>query len=289
MSADFWIILTAILAAVACGLIGCFLVLRQNAMLGDAISHAVLPGLVVAFLVTSSRNVVPMIIGAGAMGILTAYLSEVLSRTGRLYRDAALGIVFTVLFATGVILVSVFAGQVDLDQECVLYGEIAYTPWDRFLVYGSDFGPRAVWILSGAFLLNLIFIMLYYNRLKICSFDPRMARAVGISERAWHYLLMTIVSLTVVAAFESVGAILVVAMLILPGATAFLLTRKLSSMLFISAGVAIACALGGFYSASVFDASLAGFMAVFGGLLFGLVVIGHAIKSKLQRVKVADQ
>jgi len=125
---EFWVVLTGILAASGCGLVGSFLVLRQNAMLGDAISHAVLPGLALGFLITSSRGVVPMIIGAGLMGLLTAFLTEFLSRSGRLYRDSSLGIVFTALFSVGVILIAGFAGQVDLDQECVLYGEIAYTP-----------------------------------------------------------------------------------------------------------------------------------------------------------------
>ena len=175
MSAEMWVILTAILAAVTCGWIGTFLVLRQNAMLGDAISHAVLPGLVIGFLLTSSRAVLPMIIGAAAMGLLTAYLTEVLRRSGRVYGDAALTVVFTLLFAVGVILVSAYAGQIDFDQECVLYGEIAYSPWDRFVVGTTDLGPRAVWILSGALLLNVAFVLLFYKQLKITSF-PRYSQ-----------------------------------------------------------------------------------------------------------------
>lgn len=278
MTPEGWVILTSILAASACALIGSFLVLRQNAMLGDAISHAVLPGLVIAFLVTSSRNVLPMIIGAGIMGLFTAFLIESLSRTGKLYRDAAMGIVFTFLFAVGVILVSVFAEQVDLDQECVLYGEIAYTPFDTFIVGGISYGPRAVWILGGVLLANLMFIILFFRQLKICSFDPALAIALGISERLWHYLLMLMVSLTVVAAFESVGAILVVAMLIIPGATAHLITSRLIPFLFVSVGVGILSALAGFFGASVYDASIAGFMAVAGGAIFAIVVIGTKIK-----------
>ncbi|MGH8015885.1 MAG: metal ABC transporter permease, partial [Candidatus Zixiibacteriota bacterium] len=234
MSPDFWVILTGILAASACGLIGSFLVLRQSAMLGDAISHAVLPGLALGFLITSSRGVIPMIVGAGLMGLLTAFLTEFLARTGRLYRDSSLGIVFTSLFSVGVILIAGFAGQVDLDQECVLYGEIAYTPWDTFVLGGSNLGPRAVWILGAVFLINILFISLFYKQLKITSFDPSLAKTVGISDRLWHYLLTAFVSLTVVASFESVGAILVVAMLIIPGATAFLLTQRLWLLLILS-------------------------------------------------------
>jgi len=285
MSSDAWVIITGILAASACGLIGSFLVLRKNAMLGDAISHAILPGLVLAFLITSSRGVIPMVIGAGLMGLFTAYLSGLLGRTGRLYQDAALGVTFTFLFAVGVILVSIFTGKIDLDQECVLYGEIAYVPWDVLVIGGQNYGPRATWILGGVFLANLGFIILFFRQLKLCSFDPQMARAVGINERLWHYLLMTMVSLTVVAAFESVGAILVVAMLIIPGATAHLLTSRLSVMLVLAVGIGIASAIGGFYGASYFDSSIAGFMAVAGGVVFGLVLVVNAVRGRLRSGK----
>lgn len=281
MTPDLWVIITAILASIACGVIGSFLVLRQNAMLGDAISHAVLPGLVIAFLVTSSRGVVPMIIGAAAMGLATAYLTEALERTRHVYRDGALGIVFTFLFAVGVILVAVYADQIDLDQDCVLFGEIAYTPWDIAVVGGKSIGPRAVWILGGIALANLAFIAIFYKQLKICSFDPAMARAVGINERLWHYLLMTMVSLTVVAAFESVGAILVVAMLIVPGATAYLLTDRLSTLLVLSGLFGIASAIGGFFVASRLDASIAGSIAVVGGVMFTAVIAGTVIGRKV--------
>lgn len=273
MNPNLAVILTGVLAASACGLIGSFLVLRKNAMLGDAISHAVLPGLVLAFLITASRNVLPMLVGAAAMGIVTAYLTETLSRTRRVYSDAALGVVFTLMFAVGVILVAAFAESVDLDQDCVLYGEIAYTPWNTLTVGGVNLGPRPLWVLGGMLIANVLFILLFYKQLKICSFDPQMARAVGINERLWHYSLMTMVSLSVVAAFESVGAILVVAMLIIPGATAYLLTSRLSVMLVLAVVVGAASALIGFWGATWLDASISGFMTVAGGLLFGLAVL----------------
>lgn len=288
MTPDLWVIMTGILAASSLALIGSFLVLRQNGMLGDAISHAVLPGLVIAFLITSSRNVVPMVIGAGLFGLLTAYLTELLSQTRRVYSDAAMGIVFTLLFAVGVIMVAMFTEQVDLDQECVLYGEIAYTPWNRLIVGGADLGPRAVWILGAVLLANMGFIALFFKQLKISSFDPQMAVAVGIKEKLWHYLLMTMVSLTVVSAFESVGAILVVAMLIIPGATAYLLTSKLHVMLSLSVVIGILCALGGFYGASWLDASIAGMMAVVGGVLFGVVLLWTQVSRRLHQMKYSS-
>lgn len=281
MSPDLWVLLTAVLAAVACGVIGSFLVLRQHAMLGDAISHSVLPGLVVAFLVTSSRGVIPMIIGAAVMGLATAYLTDLLDRTRHVYRDGALGIVFTFLFAVGVILIALYADQIDLDQDCVLYGEIAYTPWDLASIGGQSLGPRAVWILGGAVLANIAFIVAFYKQLKISSFDPSMARAVGLNERLWHYLLMTMISLTVVAAFESVGAILVVAMLIVPGATAYLLTHRLSTLLVLSGLIGAAGAVGGFFVARALDASISGSITVVSGIILAVTMAALALTRRI--------
>ena len=275
MTPDIIILLTAIFAATACGLIGSFLVLRQNAMLGDAISHAVLPGLVLAFLITGSRDVMPMLIGAGLVGLLTAFLTEMLDKTGRIYKDAALGIVFTFLFAVGVILVSMYTDQIDLDQECVLYGEITFTPWDKLVIFGNDIGPRAMIVLGSIFIINLLFIGLFYKQLKISSFDSQFAVSMGISAKKWHYLLMMMVSLTVVAAFEAVGAILVVAMLILPGATAYLITERLPVMLVLSVFIGIFTAVGGFYTADLINASISGCISVVGGIIFFIVLLSR--------------
>ena len=285
MSPDLWIITIGIFSAAACGLIGVFLVLRQNAMLGDAISHSVLPGLVLGFIVTSSRDVIPMVVGAGVMGLLTAFMTEVLFNTRRVYKDAALGIVFTFLFAIGIILVTLYSGQIDLDADCVLYGEIAYTPWDTIIYGGRDLGPRAFWILGAVLLADVLFIGLFYKQLKVTSFDPALADSIGISAKTWHYLLVAMVSLTVVAAFESVGAILVVAMLIIPAATAHMVTHRLPVLLILSVIIGIACAVGGFYAAEYYDASIAGFMAVVGGLIFGLTLVGKVLYHKLSRTE----
>ncbi|MBM3288776.1 MAG: metal ABC transporter permease [Candidatus Hydrogenedentes bacterium] len=268
MSNAAWVILIGSLASAACALVGCFLVLRKQAMMGDAISHAVLPGIVIAFLIAESRAPAPMLIGAGALGLLTAFTTEALERYGRLQPDASIGVTFTWLFAVGVILVSAFAGHVDLDAECVLYGEIASAPWDVWLWGGADMGPRAVWILGTITAANLVFVLLGYKQLKITSFDPAMAAALGINVTLWHYLLMAFVSFTTVGAFESVGAILVVAMLIVPANTAYLLTDRLSRMLALAVAMGIASAAGGYGLAALLDASIAGAMAVVSGALF---------------------
>jgi len=215
-----WIMATGSLVAIGCALVGSFLVLRRMSMLGDAISHAVLPGIVLAFLFTGSRAILPMLIGAGALGLLTAFLTDVLNRQGKLQTDAAIGVTFTWLFALGVVLISQYAGEVDLDLDCVLYGEILYAPFDRLSVGGHDLGPRVIWSMGGVVVVTALFVALAWKQLKVCTFDPGLAQALGFNVALWHYLLMGAVSLTTVAAFESVGAILVVAMMTAPPNTA---------------------------------------------------------------------
>ncbi len=282
----FWILVIGSLVAASCSLVGCFLVLRRLSMLGDAISHAVLPGIVIAFMLTGSRNIVPMLIGAMAMGMLTAFLTDVLNRFGKLQSDAAMGVTFTWLFAIGVILVSKYTGTVDLDVDCVLYGEIVFAPLDTLTWGDYNLGPRALWLTGVVSVFNLIFVVLGYKQLKICSFDPALAASIGINVALWHYLLMGFVSLTTVASFESVGAILVVAMLIVPANTAYLLTDRLSHMLMISVMVGVLSALGGYALAAWVDGAIAGAMAVVSGGLYVLAALAsprHGVLPRLLR------
>jgi manganese/zinc/iron transport system permease protein len=268
ISGTFWIIFTAILVASSCSLLGTFLVLRRMALLGDALSHAVLPGIAIAFFLSDSRAVLPMFFGAAVFGLITTLLVEIFYRRWRVPEDAAIGIVFTALFALGVVLISVYAGAVDLDQECVLYGEIAYTPWDMLLWDNTEIGPRPVWILGTVLLLNILLVVCFYKELLISSFDPAMAVSVGISATLMHYLLMGAVSLTTVAAFESVGAILVVAMLIVPGAAAYLWSDSLPKILLTAVLFGVISAVAGYYLASIWDSSIAGAMVVVLGIVF---------------------
>ncbi|WP_276499505.1 metal ABC transporter permease [Pontibacter litorisediminis] len=270
----FWIILTGSLVATCCSLLGCYLILRRMAMVGDAISHAVLPGIVVAFLFTGSRETVPMLIGAGLLGVLTTFLIEFFHRYARVQADASIGVTFTWLFAIGIILISVFAGQVDLDQDCVLYGEIAYVPLDLWIIDGGlSLGPRTVWTLGVVTLLIILFIVLGYKELFLTTFDPAYAAAVGISTSVWYYSLMTAVSLTTVASFESVGAILVVALLVAPPATAYLLTDNFKTMLLLSVVAGILASVGGYYLAVWIDGSIAGAIATVTGIEFMLAFL----------------
>lgn len=267
------ILLVASCVATSCALIGAFLVLRKMALLGDAISHAVLPGIVLAFLITGERTPLPMVVGAGALGVITVFLVELFNRTRRLKEDAAIGVVFPALFSIGVILISRYASQVDLDLDCVLYGEIAYTPWDVLFVNEQSIGPKALWVNGAILLFNLAFVGILFKELKLTTFDPQLSAALGFSPILVHYLLMSSVSITVVGAFESVGAILVVAMLVVPPAAAYLLTDRLGRMLLYSVGLGIFSALGGYWLAHWWDASIAGAMALVSGLVFLLAFV----------------
>ena len=269
----FWIVLTGSLVGASCGLLGAYLVLRRMSLLGDALSHAVLPGIVIAFLISGSRDIVPMFVGAAVFGVLATLLIDVFHRRWQVQEDASIGIVFTALFALGVVLISIYTGQVDLDQECVLYGEIAYTPWDRIYWGDRDLGPRPVWILGGVFILNMLLVILFYKELLIASFDPELALAVGIPAGVMHYVLMGAVSVTTVASFESVGAILVVAMLIVPGATAYLWSDRLPVILGLSMGFGVLSAIGGYVLAGIWNSSIAGAMVVVLGGFFGVSLL----------------
>ncbi|TKD72002.1 metal ABC transporter permease [Pseudalkalibacillus hwajinpoensis] len=293
MSYGAWIMLTGSLVGVTCGIVGCFLILRKMAMLADAISHTVLLGIVLAYLVSHSLEGIYMLIGAGIIGLLTAFLVQVLDSSG-VQSDAAIGVVFTSLFAFGVILLSAFAGKVHLDVNHALMGEITFIPWNTLTIGGMDLGPSAVWMLGSVLLINLILIFLFYKEIKISSFDPALASAIGIPVMFIHYLLMSMVSITTVASFDSVGAILVVAMLIVPGATAYLLTDKLLVMLVISAAIGVIAAIGGYYAALVWNISISGSMASIAGLIFAMTFIlspKHGLMSKIiaKRSIVAEQ
>ena len=284
MGASVEIVLIGCCVSAGCALLGTFLVLRKVAMLGDAISHAVLPGIVIAFLLTGDRSTWPMLIGAGALGLVTVFLVSVINRTGRVHEDASIGVVFPVLFSVGVILVAQYAGQVDLDIDCVLHGEIAYAPLDRLQFGDLDLGPRALWVSGGLLLANILLVGALFKELKITSFDPQLAAALGFAPLMMHYVLMGAVSVTVVGAFESVGAILVVAMLIVPPATAYLLTNHLSRMLFLGVGFGVSASIVGYFFARWLDCSIAGAIASAAGAQFvGAIAFapGHGLLARL--------
>ena len=267
MSYTIWILLTASLVGINCGLVGTFLILRKMSMLSDAISHSVLLGIVGAYMFSHHLQGVSMFVGALLVGLLTTFLVQLLHQKG-VQSDAAIGVVFTCLFAIGVVLISLFADRVHLDVEHALMGEIAFVPWDVLEVGGKSFGPKAVWLLGFVLVTNIFVIAFAYKELKISSFDKEMAVTLGIPVSLIHYVLMGMLSLTTVASFDSVGAILVVAMLIVPSATAYLWTDRLSIMLVCSAMIGVLASMVGYIMAAIFNVSISGAIAVSTGVLF---------------------
>ncbi|WP_341323802.1 metal ABC transporter permease [Solibacillus sp. FSL H8-0523] len=278
---EFWVILTGILVGITCSIAGVFLVLRKMSMIADAISHTVLFGIVISFLVTQALTGVSMFIGAALAGLLTAFLVQYLRSNG-IQEDAAIGIIFTTLFAISVLLITIFAGDVHLDVEHVLMGEIAFVPWDKLTLFGFEM-PKAIWMLGIALILNVLLLIVFFKEFKLSTFDPVYAASIGIPIVFMHYLFMMMISLTTVSAFDSVGAILVIAMLIGPAATSYLISRSLKQMFGFAISFGVMAAIGGYYVAKWLDTSIAGMMAVMVGFLFIFVFIGQLVNKK--RVK----
>jgi manganese/zinc/iron transport system permease protein len=286
-----WIMLMGFFVATACGLVGNYLMLRRMALVGDAISHSVLPGLVIAYLLAGTRHSTVMFLGALAAGVLTTVLIEVIHKKSRVKQDAAIGITFSSLFAIGVILVSQFASKIDLDQECVLYGEIGSIPLDMpYVQLGSIvLGPPTLVRMAIVAVVVAALIIIFYKELLVSSFDPGLAFALGINATLVHYSLMSMLSVVVVSAFESVGAILVIAMLILPGATASLLTRRLPAILILTVVHAALSSILGVQFALWLDCSIAGAMVVMGTALFVIAWVFSPTQGLLRRALKSQQ
>lgn len=267
MSPQLEVQLIAVIVATTCTLPGVFLVLRRMAMLSDAISHTVLLGIVLAYLISNSLTSPLLFIGAVAMGVITVWLVELVSGSRLVHEDSAIGLVFPALFALAVLLISRFAGNVHLDTDSVLLGELAFAPFDRIVFFGLDL-PRALVGGIGTLILNLTLLLLFYKELKLVTFDPALAATLGFTPTLIHYGLMTSVSLTAVTAFDAVGSVLVVALMIAPPATAYLLTDRLPRMIVLSVAIGIAAALSGYWLARLFDVSIAGTMATMTGVAF---------------------
>jgi manganese/zinc/iron transport system permease protein len=286
----------AVVTAVACALPGCFLVLRRTAMVSDAISHSVLLGIVLAFFVVESLTSPLLILGAALTGLLTVVLVEAIKSTGLVREDAAIGLVFPALFSLGVILVSRYAGDVHLDTDAVLLGDLAFAPLDRLVVGGWDLGPRSLVLMGAILAVNAAAILLFWKELKLATFDSGLARALGFPPAVIHYGLMAAVSVTAVGAFNAVGSILVVALMIAPPATAYLLTDRLATMVGLAAAGGAVSAIAGYWAAHWVDASIAGMIASAAGVQFGLAfllapgrgLVAVARRRARQRIRFAE-
>ncbi|MDP7005279.1 MAG: metal ABC transporter permease [Phycisphaerales bacterium] len=286
---DTWIVIIGALCAIGCSIPGTILVLRRMSLMSDTISHTVLPGIAVAFLVTGSRDPTAMLIGSVVVGLLTAFLVQLIQSIGKVEAGASMGIVFTVLFAFGLVLMRQAVDHVDIDPDCVLYGSIELAWFDQD---PDGWGiPRGAIVNGIMMIANLVVMFLFYKEFKITSFDPSLAKSQGINPSFMHYLLMTMTAATAVSAFETVGSILVVAMFIVPPATAYLLTNKYGMMFFLAIVVSVIAAVLGHISAITVPTwfgfsgtSTAGAMAVATGVLFLCAWIfspTHGMLSKL--------
>jgi manganese/zinc/iron transport system permease protein len=274
VSATLELVLVMAAVAGACALPGVFLVLRRVALVADAISHTLLFGIVVAYLLTHDLSSPWLILGATASGVLTVAAVEVLQRTKLVKEDAAIGLVFPALFAVGTIIASLYFRDTHLDVDAVLLGFAELAPFDRLAVGATDLGPRAVWVMTAVGVLNAGLILLAYKELKLATFDPGLATALGFAPALLHYGLMTVTSFTVVMAFDAVGPILVVALLIVPAASAYLLTDRLVWMLVLCLVIAVAAATGGTLLAVWLNTNVAGTVGTALGLLFAAVFVG---------------
>ena len=266
------IALTAIFTAISCAVLGAFLVLRKMTMVGDAISHAVLPGIAIAYLLSQSRASLPMFLGAALVGVFATVIIEILSKKWKVQSDASIGMTFTTLFALGVVLITYWSDKVDLDQECVLYGEIAFVPFNTWTLGDHSMGPIALWSSGILLLLVLIYTFAGYKGLLMSSFNEDYAAVLGIGVGAWNLSLMSMVSVATVISFESVGAILVVALLVAPAATAYLISQKLKPMILLAALFGLSGSLLGYIMSAQLDISIAGGIATMLGVQFALIL-----------------
>lgn len=279
---DFYIILTACLVAINCAIMGSFLVMRKMVMIGDAISHAVLPGIFFAYIFSGSTSSLPILAGAASSGILATIIIEWLTHKAKLQSDASIGISYTLLFAIGIILISKFGANADIDQQCVLYGELEYVPLWLEPIIGNFYLPKQTITLLIVSVVVLLAVIWGYKGLFITTFDENYSLSIGIGVGFWHYFLMSGVSLTTVVSFESVGAILVIAFLSGPPAIAYLLTGNFRKMLVLSCAFGILCSIIGYYLAKSLDVSVAGSISVVIGGVFAIVFTATTLqKSKI--------
>ncbi|MFN4298979.1 MAG: metal ABC transporter permease [Thermaurantimonas sp.] len=283
---DIEILLTALFLSSAAALAGSFLVLSGRSMFGDALSHAVLPGIVLMYLLTGERSFGGSLVGAILTAIVVSYLIEHLQNIRGIPSDAAIGAVFVVFFALGIIFISGPAAGVDLDQECVLFGEIAFVPFERWIVGGIDLGAKGVWISAGLLVFVGLFLHFFWSLLSVVTFDTEYANAIGIPSKKWQQLYSILISVVVVIGFELVGAVLIVSLLVAPSAIAWLFSARINGMLRLAVLVAIVSSLVGTGVADVFDVSISGSIASVQGILFFIAsaVYRRRFANKLKKV-----
>ena len=258
----------AVVTAVTCALPGVWLVLRRQSMLTDAISHSVLPGIVIAAIAVGTLNSPWSILGAALMGMVVVMGADFLESTGLVAGDGPQGLIFPALFSIGVILVSVRYNQVAISESAILVGDLNLAAFLPLTVAGTNLGPHYLWVMAGVLALDVAFLAVFHRQLKLITFDRELATTMGIRVRLLNQATMLLVSVTITAAFHAAGAVLVVALMIVPAAIAQLVSRSVAAMYAVTVSVTIGCAIAGFWLAYWLDAATSAGLALFYGLVF---------------------
>lgn len=261
----FAIIATGVLAAASAALVGTFLVVKGQAMLTDAISHGIVLGIAVTYLVAHVTSGPWQLLGAGVIGLITVLATEALAASRRVKRDAATGLVFPALFAAGVLLLSLYARDVHVDPHTVLLGEIGFVWLDRVAVAGIEV-PRALLTLAIVLVIDTLYVLAFAKELVASAFDPVLARNLGLRPRLVHAGLLALTSMTAVAAFDAVGVVLFVAFAIVPAVTGQIVANRFGGVLAVALVCAAGAAVAGYPTAVAADVSIGGTMAALTGV-----------------------
>jgi len=267
-----WLVATAALTSISCGIPGTYLVLRRMSLTGDAIGHSVLPGIVIGFLVSGSLDSPYIILGAALSGWLTVILIDILSRKTGVREDAATGVVFTAMFSLGILLMRLFSAKIDLDPECVLFGNLETAIHGTRTTIGSSEIPNIALTTGSAAIACLILATAFHHRLLSTSFDPVLARLTGQSPPIAHSFLLALTAAVIVTAFQCVGAIMAVALLVLPPASALLIAKRLPTVLLCVVIHSILAAILGLYLATATSSNLGAATILSGAFLFLLAL-----------------
>lgn len=277
------------ITAVSCALLGVFLVLKNMAMVADALSHTVLLGIVLGYFIAGDLDSPILFVGAALFGVMTVYAIEYVVNKFAIQSDAATGLVFTLLFALAIILISKYARNVHLDVDVVLSGEVVFATLNTMEIFGIQV-PISFARMFVMLVINLAFITVTYQQLKVSIFDPVYAKSIGVAVGFLNLVLMTLVSITTVVAFDTVGAILVISLMVAPALSAHLLSKRLSIMLLVALLYGVINSVLGYYVAIYFNVSISGTIAFAGFVTFLLTLLfapNGLIGKRFKRAKQA--
>lgn len=268
------ILLIACLVSLITVLPGIFLVLQNIALMSDAITHAILPGIIMMFLLINNLDSPLLLFGASLAGMGSVFLTQFLIQTERIKKDAAIGLVFPLFFSIGVILITTtHARNTHVDSDMVLLGELAFAPFNRLVINSYDLGPSALWMLGCLAIITIFVIKVFFKEFTLVSFDGPFAQVIGFNPRNLYYLLMALTSSVAVGAFDSIGSIVTIALMIIPPSGALLLCTRIQPLVLVSISISFISSIYGYVLAHIIDASIAGSIAITNGTIFLIICI----------------